>query len=322
MRQSDLHRVGTVVRSTIAEFVVSKQRLRQAETVRMVRSNREAGSQNLGFASRPFVLCGLPVKRPPAGVLLHERRNGRFVLQITGHPEYGLPWGQDRLVPIFLATLAVRQQSQTISFASAAEMLETFGMQQGGAQYRRLIQAFKRVFGATIFFGTDVQRQQAQVIHQSRFSFMSEARIWYARDFQQPNLPGDCRNTIVLSPEFFQEVLDHPIPTDLEAAKALCCAPAALDLFTWLSYRCFVAGHQEAVPLFGEFGLANQLGSVDYARRRKFREKLQAWLKLVRGMWPACPARISDDGDSLILDHAVSVLRSQAPASRTEPTFR
>jgi hypothetical protein len=33
------------------------------------------------------------VKRPPAGSLLHERRNGQFVLQVTGHPSYGLPWG-------------------------------------------------------------------------------------------------------------------------------------------------------------------------------------------------------------------------------------
>jgi hypothetical protein len=36
-------------------------------------------------------------------------------------------------------------------------MLDTFGMQQGGSQYRRLIEAFQRVFGATIFFGTDTQ---------------------------------------------------------------------------------------------------------------------------------------------------------------------
>jgi hypothetical protein len=27
----------------------------------------------------------------------------------------------------------------------------------------------------------------------------------------------------------------------MEAAKALSCSPAALDLFTWLSYRCFVS---------------------------------------------------------------------------------
>jgi hypothetical protein len=47
----------------------------------------------------------MPVKRPETGCLLHERRNGQFVLQIAGHPGYGLPWGQDRLVPIFLQHL-------------------------------------------------------------------------------------------------------------------------------------------------------------------------------------------------------------------------
>ncbi|HXE11277.1 MAG TPA: hypothetical protein VN633_04105 [Bryobacteraceae bacterium] len=82
------------------------------------------------------------------------------MLQVTGHPQYGVPWGQDRLVPIFLTTLAVRQQSQKITFRSAAEMLDLFGMQQGGSQYQRLISAFQRVFGATIFFGTDTQREK------------------------------------------------------------------------------------------------------------------------------------------------------------------
>ena len=78
-------------------------------------------------------------------------------------------------------------------------MLETFGMQQGGSQHRRLIEAFQRVFGATIFFGTDTQLKAAPVFHQVRFNFMSEARIWYGRNFDQPNLPDDCQNMIVLS---------------------------------------------------------------------------------------------------------------------------
>ena len=55
---------------------------------------------------------------------------------MTGHPAFGVPFGQDRLVPIFLATLAVQQKSQTIRFRTAAEMLETFGMQTGGKEYR------------------------------------------------------------------------------------------------------------------------------------------------------------------------------------------
>ena len=248
------------------------------------------------------------MKRPIPGCLLHERRNGQFVLQVTGHPSYGLPWGQDRLVPIFLSTLAIRQQRARLTFDSAAEMLDAFGMQQGGSQYRRLVGAFQRVFGATIFFGTDAQRQRAAVVHRARFNFMSEARIWYSRDPDQRLLPGDCQNMIVLSEEFYREILDHPIPTDLEAAKALSSSPAALDLFMWLSYRCFTARGKERVPLFGDFGLISQLGSPKYARPRKFREKLDGWLNLVRAMWPECPASIDREGTGLFVDRAHAVL--------------
>jgi hypothetical protein len=141
------------LRQTYPQLLISKRKLRQATTIELVRRRRADAQPSLGFASRPFVLCGLPIKKPNRGELLHERRNGHFVLQVTGHPSYGLPWGQDRLVPIFLATLAIRQHSQVIKFKSAAEMLDLFGMQQGGTQYRRLIGAFQQIFGATIFFG-------------------------------------------------------------------------------------------------------------------------------------------------------------------------
>jgi hypothetical protein len=39
-------------------------------------------------------LSAIRLKRPASGCLLHERRNGQFVLQVTGHPSYGLPWGR------------------------------------------------------------------------------------------------------------------------------------------------------------------------------------------------------------------------------------
>jgi len=134
-------RAGEVLRRTEPDLIVSKQKLRKAGAIQLVRERRETANQNLGFASRPFVLCGLPIRQPAKGSLIHERRNGHFVLQVTGHPSYGLPWGQDRLVPIFLATIAVRKQSRTITFRSAAEMLDAFGMQQDGSQYRRLLGA-------------------------------------------------------------------------------------------------------------------------------------------------------------------------------------
>jgi hypothetical protein len=228
-----------------------------------------------------------------------------------------LPWGQDRLVPIFLATQAIRRKSPQIVFESAAEMLQTFGMQQGGSQYRRLVASFQRIFGATIFFGTDSQSQRALVVHRARFSFMTEARIWYSHDPEQKLLPGDCQNRIVLSEEFYREIQAHPIPTDLEAARALSSSPAALDLFMWLCYRCFTARGKERVPLFGAFGLVSQLGSIEYARPRRFREKLEGWLNLIRAMWPECPARIDGDGTGLFVDRATAVLTEEVAHARS-----
>jgi hypothetical protein len=283
---------GASLKRMLPELVVSKQKLRQAEGTCMVRMKREEGKQNVGFSSRPFVLCGLPVRKPPTGEMLYERRNGDFVLQITGHPSYGLPFGQDRIVPIYLATLAVRQKSQTIRFRTAAQMLETFGMHKGGKEYRRLVAAFERIFGATIFFGTDALRRTAKVVQRSRFSFFQEAQIWYSRDTEQYPVSDQFENVIVLSDEFYREITAHPIPADLEAVKVLAASPAVLDLFMWLSYRCFLAKGKEMIPLFGPRGLASQIGSIEYARTRRFRDKLDLWLESIRVLWPECPAKI------------------------------
>ena len=137
-RPTGFESVASTLRRTHGDLIVSERKLKQADEIQIVSVNRDAGTENVGFVARPFVLCGLPVRRPTPGELLFERRNGHFVLSVTGHPRYGLPWGQDRLVPIFLATLAVKQRTQTITFRSAAELLDTFGLPQGGTIEERM----------------------------------------------------------------------------------------------------------------------------------------------------------------------------------------
>jgi hypothetical protein len=100
----------------------------------------------------------------------------------------------------------------------------------------------------------------------SRFNFMSEARIWYSRTPDQRALSSDFENVIALSDEFYHELVAHPIPYDLDAIKLLAASPAVLDLYMWLSYRCFKAKGKEMIPLFGDFGLSRQIGSVEYSR--------------------------------------------------------
>jgi hypothetical protein len=184
-------------------------------------------------------------------------------------------------------------------------------MHKGGKEYRRLVAAFERIFGATIFFGTDTLNGRAKVVQRSRFSFFNEAQIWYSRDPDQCPLSDEFENIIVLSDQFYQEITADPIPADLEAVKVLAGAPAILDLFMWLSYRCYRAKGQETIPLLGPQGLACQIGSVEYSRPRRFREKLEQWLDFICVLWPECPARISPDGKSLIVNQACAVLEPQ-----------
>jgi hypothetical protein len=64
-------------------------------------------------------------------------------------------------------------------------MLETFGMNKGGKEYRRLVAAFERIFGATIFFGTETTSGTARVVQRSRFNFLQQAHLWCNRDPDQ-----------------------------------------------------------------------------------------------------------------------------------------
>jgi hypothetical protein len=54
--------------------------------------------------------------------------------------------------------LALRQKSRQFHFDSAAQMLDF------GSGYRCFVGGFVRLFGATIFFGTEDQRQSAPFI--------------------------------------------------------------------------------------------------------------------------------------------------------------
>jgi len=302
------------------EIWVSRRRLRKLAGFEVVTMKRAAGRQDLAFNSRPFVLCGLPIRRPPKQVLEYTRQNGRFFLNITGHPRFGLPFGQDRLIPIWVATLALRQGDRIIRFESAAEILDTFGLAKDGKTYRRLVEGFKRVFAATIFFGTEQQRDQAVLVDWGRFHFFDRMQVWFTREVEQRHLPGeDFQNVIVLSEQFWKELQAHPIPVDLNVVRALADSPGNLDFYMWLAWRCWTAGEaDERIPLFGEAGLVHQLGTPEYTRERRFRQRVSQWVSIVRALWPQCPAALAEDKDHLLIRPSRAIQRRSSPQEPVE----
>jgi hypothetical protein len=280
---------------------VTKRRLRQLESIHLPCEQRDTGKQELAFHARPFVLCGLPLRRPKPGQLTHTRRNGKFFLQIAAHPEFGLPFGQDRLIPIWVATLAVQQKSRTIHFETALQMLDFFRLAPDGRHYRRVVQGFQRIFASTIFFGTQDQPDANPLVDSSRFHFFDRLRLWFTLGGAESTATANgSENTVILSEAFYNEINQHRIPVERHAVAAFARAPGLLDFYVWLSWKCWSARqHGAHMPLFSDGGLVNQLGTDEYSDDRFFRRKINFWLRQVKALWPECPAHVSSDGNYL-----------------------
>ena len=107
---------------------------------------------------------------------------------------------------------------------------------------------------------------------------------------------------MTLSESFYAEISQHPIPVEREAVALLANAPGALDFYVWLAWRSWaVKADVVRVPLFGSAGLTSQLGAGEYTSSRYFRRKLASWLRRVSALWPQCNARLSDDGNFLLI---------------------
>jgi hypothetical protein len=234
---------------------------------------------------------------------LTRAHNGHFLLEITAHPRYGLPYGQDRLIPIWVATLAVQQKTRVIRFSSAAQLLEFFRLPKDGPHYHRMVEGFQRIFAATIFFGTEQHPEPMAVVDLARFQFFDHMRLWFSTSEQHQALPAeDFDNVITLSESFYREIDEHRIPVEREVVAALAHAPGVLDFYVWLVWKSWtVNGRPVSIPLVADHGLNEQLGSAEYAQPRLFRFKIRTWLQHVKLLWPECPAVLSADSRSLVI---------------------
>ena len=300
-----------------AKTKLSQRGLKKADIAATARQARDEAKQDLGFNARPFTVTNLPV-RPKQGLQVWERKNGNHQLRIEAATGQMLPYGQDRLVLLLLATYALKQKSRVVNLGSAIDILRLFGKSDGGKNYEMLAQSFHRIMAASITWSSDGMWQGARLIEASRMLLLEDFRLWAGNSGKLPtDQPGDQRqgvsNIVTLSQKFYDELVAHPIPIDMHVVRGLLDSPGALDFYIWVAYRAYriPSGQEIAVPLFGNNGLQSQLGSecrIDY----KFRQQIRRWIEQAKTYWPECPVRLSEDGEDLLMVRGLAIRPSIA----------
>ena len=105
---------------------------------------------------------------------------------------------------------------------------------------------------------------------------------------ERPDEPVLWESTIELGQDFFNEIIRHPVPLDMNILKAMKRSPLGLDFYLWLTYRTFSLKRPMRLSwpaLYRQFGAdpnkANNIRTVDDFRKDSLRE-----LKKIKLAWP------------------------------------
>jgi len=274
--------------------------IKRAAQVEVTVDARAFFEQSLAYQVKEFLLCGLPYQQPKKQQF--ERRNGNFSCKLIGDEKVGLPYGQDRLLILWMATAFQKlgcPEDNTIRFRSASDVVRAFyhrGQERepAGTERTRIKERFERLFYTTYFF----EDKRKRYSDRESFRLIRRTRLWF--NGEEPNAHWLWQNLIVLSTEFADLIRKGSIPIDLETVRGLKESPATLDLYIWLSWRTYKLKDEAGVPLFGPAGLFAQLGTAT-TDPYKAKQQLKSWLRAVSHFWPQCPAKLSDDGQYLLL---------------------
>ena len=264
---------------------------------------QEAGA--LGFMARAMVQATLPHKKVEGTYF--ERTNGAFTLTLMSPPKTGLPYGTvPRLLLSWLTTEAVRTRERELILGDSmsAFMRELDLVPTGGrwGSITRLKNQATRLFASTF---TAVYQDGDRTALLNRSVADSAMLWWHPKD---PAQAGLWRSTVTLSEPFFREMIEHPVPIDMRALKALKRSPLAIDIYCWLTYRMSYLPRPTEIPWAA---LAAQFGS-EYKLLRQFKAAFLAELRKVLTVYP--DARVNEGEHGLLLTPSRSHISKPAKA--------
>ena len=242
---------------------------------------------DLGFMARMMALCSLP-RTNPGNRKEYVRRNGPYNLIMTAIGDSKLPYGSlARLLMAYVSTEAVKTQSREIVFGkSLSDFMRKLDLHPDGGSARgdrtRLRNQMERLFGCSVSLIYEDEHGKRFV----RSHIAESGEYWWNPKRPDERMLWDSK--IRLGEAFFNEIISHPAPLDMNILKAMKRCSLGLDLYLWLTYRTFAL--QSPLPLswqqvYRQFGLdpakAGDKETIKFFRRQSLRE-----LKKIKIAWP------------------------------------
>ena len=243
---------------------------------------------DLGFMARLMALCSLP-RTNPGDRLRYIRRNGPYTLVMNAGGLHRLPFGNiPRLLLAWLCTEAVRTQSRELILGtSLSEFMRKLDLHTSGGSSRgdrtRLHNQMKRLFHCTVSLIYEDERGAASM------SSLIARRTEFWWNERKPDEPVLWKSKIELSEDFFNEIVQHPIPLDMNILKALKRCALGLDLYMWLTYRTFALHSPLQLTwrqLYRQFGL-DPAKAGDKQTVKNFRRKILREFVKIKTAWPS-----------------------------------
>ena len=254
----------------------------QADQVNQLVEASEA-DPDLGFMARTMALCSLP-RTNPGDRKEYVRRNGPYTLVMTSGFDNKLPYGNlPRLLVAWVCTEAVRTQSRELVLGkSLSEFMGKLGMDSIGGVRTRLRNQMRRLFNAHVQLVYKDQHGEANVSS----SVADRSEFWWNE--RKPDEPSLWESKIRLGEDLFNEIINHPVPLDMNTLKALTRCALGLDLYLWLTYRTFALRAPLRLTwrqVYRQFG-AHPDNASDKRTVLNFRRKVLRELKKIKMAWP------------------------------------
>ena len=239
---------------------------------------------DLGFMARSIALCALP-RTNPGNRLQYKRVNGPFTLYMTASGGNKLPFGNlPRLLLAWVCSEAVRTRSRELVLGkSLSEFMRTLGIyNSGGRDQTRLRNQMKRLFGCTVSMIYEEAGSFARVS-----SFVADKHEFWWNE-HKPDEPVLWESKIRLGEALFNEIIQHPVPLNMNILAALKRSALGLDFYLWLNYRIFALRAPLRVSwpsLYRQFG-ADPDKAGDNRTVQAFRTDSLRELKKIKLAWP------------------------------------